>query len=283
MALADDAAAAAPTAAAAAAAAPADVDDDDDDAGDAGGAAPRPEDAPPPAAAPAGAGSIAGGGGGGGGTSNGGSGGGAASIGGAGASGGPTSTGGAAAGGAAGGGGGSGGGEANAVCAEPKLFVGALRYDATADDVRAHFAARYGAVRSAVLLRHHETGRSKGCALVLLGSWTAAEAAVTREHGAPSPLTAPRPAVVRYADPQRGETGALCGVTPKKLFIGQVPPEVTEEQVRAIFEPFGAIVDLNIMPPRKPGSMGERGAGGARGWRGGKRERERERERSRRP
>jgi len=192
--------------------------------------------------------------------------------------------------------------EVNAVCAEPKLFLGSLRYDVSQDDVKAHYASRFGPLRSGVLLTHHDTGKSKGCALVLFESWAAAEAAVVAENGAQTELSAPRPAVVKFADPQRNEHGILSGVTPRKLFIGQVgggwggggvailgggggvslfagersgiamrstppcnphstqtqvPPDVTEEHIRSIFDPYGAIVDFNIMPPRKPGSMGE--------------------------
>mgnify|MGYP001811104183 CR=1 FL=1 len=111
--------------------------------------------------------------------------------------------------------------ELNAVCAEPKLFVGGLRYEVTQDDLRAHYE-RYGPLRSASLLMHHDSGKSKGCAMVLFDAWTDAEAAVAAESGVATDLSAPRPAVVKFADPQRNEHGVLCGVTPKKLFIGQV-------------------------------------------------------------
>jgi hypothetical protein len=37
----------------------------------------------------------------------------------------------------------------------------------------------------------------------------------------------------------------------------QVPASVTPDQVRSIFQPYGNIIDLNIMAPRKAGSMGE--------------------------
>jgi len=111
--------------------------------------------------------------------------------------------------------------EVNAVCAEPKVFVGGLRYEVSQDDLQAHYA-RYGALRHAVLLKHLDTGKSKGCAMVLFESWGHAEAAVDAENGTQTDLTAPRTAVVKFADPQRNEHGVLCGVTPKKLFIGQV-------------------------------------------------------------
>jgi hypothetical protein len=143
--------------------------------------------------------------------------------------------------------------EPGAVCAEPKVFVGGLRYEVTQAEVEAHFS-RYGALRSAALLKHLDTGKSKGCAMVLFESWGDAEAAIVAEHGAQSQLTAPRAAVVKFADPQRNDQGALCGVTPKKLFIGQVPADASAEQIRALCEPYGAISDVALMPPRKPGA-----------------------------
>ncbi len=111
--------------------------------------------------------------------------------------------------------------EQGAVCAEPKVFVGAIRFEVTQEEVQAHYA-RYGALRNVALLKHLDTGKSKGCAMVLFERWTDAEAAVAAEHGTQTELSAPRTSVVRFADPQRNDHGVLCGVTPKKLFIGQV-------------------------------------------------------------
>ena len=111
--------------------------------------------------------------------------------------------------------------EVNAVCAEPKVFVGSLRFEVTQEEVQTHYS-HYGPLRSAELLKHMDTGKSKGCAMVLFERWTDAEAAVNAENGSQTQLSAPRTAVVKFADPQRNEHGALCGVTPRKLFIGQV-------------------------------------------------------------
>lgn len=170
--------------------------------------------------------------------------------------------------------------EPAAVCAEPKVFVGGLRFDATQEEVRAHFS-RHGPLRHAVILKHLDTGKSRGSAMVLFERWADAEAAVAAEHGAQTHLTAPRQAVVRLADPQRNDQGALVGVRPRKLFVGQVPAGTTEAQLREVFERrgsggahggggggsegaergeraagAGAIVDLSIVAPRKPGAMG---------------------------
>lgn len=41
------------------------------------------------------------------------------------------------------------------------------------------------------------------------------------------------------------------------MFV-QVPGNDTREQIREIFQQYGTIVDLNTMPPKKPGAMGEK-------------------------
>jgi hypothetical protein len=106
------------------------------------------------------------------------------------------------------------------VCAEPKVFVGGLRYEVTREDVEAAFRP-FGNLKQVVLLKHRDSGKSKGCAMVLFESWTSAEAAIQQMNGS-SDLSAPRPLVVKFADPQPRDDGVLVGVTPKKLFVGQV-------------------------------------------------------------
>jgi RNA recognition motif-containing protein len=109
------------------------------------------------------------------------------------------------------------------VCAEPKIFVGGLKFEITRDDVFRHFQ-QYGPLKSCVLLKHQDTGRSKGCAMVLFTRWADAEKAVdTEAANGTSDLCGPRQLTVKFADPQkRPEDGVVVGLTPKKLFIGQV-------------------------------------------------------------
>lgn len=91
---------------------------------------------------------------------------------------------------------------ADPVCAEPKLFIGGLRFDVTQAEVTNHFQ-QYGPLKSCVLLMHKDTGKSKGCAMALYHKWAHAEAAVEQENGAASDLSSPRPLIVKFADPQR--------------------------------------------------------------------------------
>jgi len=122
------------------------------------------------------------------------------------------------------GGGGMGGGgprgAAEAVNAEPKLFIGQLLPTVTREDVFNRFSM-YGAIKNVTLLINNSTGKSKGCAMVTYERFAHAEAAIAAEDGSFN-LSGDRKLVVKFADPTRKEDGRWHGITPKKLFVGQV-------------------------------------------------------------
>lgn len=65
---------------------------------------------------------------------------------------------------------------------EKRLYVGNLAYDATEDDLRDLFAG-VGAVKSVMIIKDRETGRSKGFAFVEMETAEAAQSAVSKLHG----------------------------------------------------------------------------------------------------
>ncbi len=72
-------------------------------------------------------------------------------------------------------------GEAAAVASEPRLFVGQIPVDASADDLAqlfAPFAAR--GLRSLNLVKRPD-GVSKGCAMVLFERWAEGGHSIIRE------------------------------------------------------------------------------------------------------
>lgn len=128
------------------------------------------------------------------------------------------------------------------VCGEPKVFIGQIPMDATKDDVLRVFG-RFGKIKSASLMTHPD-GRSKGCAMVLYEKWSEAEAAMEECNGNPC-LGGDRALVVNFADPpKRG--GGVPPIAPKTLFVGQVPKEADENEVQALFAPFGEIVEFHV-------------------------------------
>ncbi len=63
----------------------------------------------------------------------------------------------------------------------PKLYVGNLSYDATEEDLAELFAG-VGSVRSAEVVAHRDTQRSKGFAFVTMSSVAEAQRAVEELH-----------------------------------------------------------------------------------------------------
>ncbi|CAK0784107.1 hypothetical protein CVIRNUC_007310 [Coccomyxa viridis] len=143
------------------------------------------------------------------------------------------------------------------VASEPRLFVGQIPQSAREEDLFPLFTP-YGNVRNLHLLRGSD-GKPRGCAMVLFSRWAEAEAAcsldgsVVLESGGQS-----KPLVVHFANPRRAPPGqpAEPGIAPRKLFVGQVPRDVTEEQLRPLFEPYGDIEHINILRTHRGQSAG---------------------------
>jgi len=129
------------------------------------------------------------------------------------------------------------------VCPEPKLFAGQLPFESTTAEVQALFS-KYGVVRSAQVITGPD-GRSKGCAMVLFNTWAEAELAVEGENG--STQLGGKALVVKFADPPRKGDGPVVGIAPRKLFVGQIPATMTEEQLRSMFTPFGNATEVHLL------------------------------------
>ncbi|GAX75371.1 hypothetical protein CEUSTIGMA_g2815.t1 [Chlamydomonas eustigma] len=129
------------------------------------------------------------------------------------------------------------------VCADPKIFVGQVPVECSKDDV-ANLFKKYGEVSNVILM----TQSKPLSAMVLFTSWSSVEIACEAEHGNMS-LGGSKPLVVKVADPPKMGPG----ITPKKLFVGQIPSNATEDHLREIFEPCGNIVDLALLK-KNPGA-----------------------------
>lgn len=109
------------------------------------------------------------------------------------------------------------------MCISAQVFVGSLPAETTTEDINRLFS-RYGKLKSASILSMPD-GRSRGCAMLLYDTWTAAEAAIDAENGSMNlGGAAGKGMVVKFADPpKRGmDGGPVVGLVPRKLFIGQV-------------------------------------------------------------
>lgn len=115
---------------------------------------------------------------------------------------------------------------AEPVASEPRLFVGQVPTDKTAEDLIPLFEG-FGVIKNLHLVKGPD-GKSRGCAMVLFDRWSSAEAAMEK-HDGKTVLDGGkgRALVVHFANPRKaGPTGMAPeqGVAPKKIFVGQVLP-----------------------------------------------------------
>lgn len=120
---------------------------------------------------------------------------------------------------------------AEPVASEPRLFVGQVPTDKTAEDLIPLFEG-FGVIKNLHLVKGPD-GKSRGCAMVLFDRWSSAEAAMEK-HDGKTVLDGGkgRALVVHFANPRKaGPTGMAPeqGVAPKKIFVGQV---VTTAHIR---------------------------------------------------
>uniref|UniRef100_A0A0A9G9M0 RRM domain-containing protein n=1 Tax=Arundo donax TaxID=35708 RepID=A0A0A9G9M0_ARUDO len=171
------------------------------------------------------------------------------------------------------------GGAAEEAAAETrKLFVGGIPVGAQEAELRAHFA-RFGEVRSAIVMRDRETGHGRGFGFVEFEDETAAAAALgdgdRPRHIICGRLVdvkrartrAPRDQGEQHAWHQQREQGLGQGhqgnqppsgkgtedsgnnvnYDSKKVFIGGLRDIITEEEFRAYFETFGTVTDAVVI------------------------------------
>lgn len=147
---------------------------------------------------------------------------------------------------------------AEPVASEPRLFVGQVPTDKTAEDLAPLFEP-FGVIKNLHLVKGPD-GKSRGCAMVLYEKWSQAEAAM-EAHDGKTVLEGGknRPLVVHFANPRKANPAGLPpeqGVAPKKVFVGQVPRDITEEQLRPMFASCGEILHLNILRTQRGQSAG---------------------------
>ncbi|CAN1270257.1 Heterogeneous nuclear ribonucleoprotein 1 [Linum perenne] len=115
---------------------------------------------------------------------------------------------------------------------EGKLFVGGVSWETTEDTLRDYFAS-YGDVSQVVIMRD----KTK----VLYFLQVEAKRALSREEQQTSSRTG-------NSNPGRGSGGdGGGGFKTKKIFVGGLPPTLTEDGFRGYFETYGPVADVVVM------------------------------------
>jgi len=130
-----------------------------------------------------------------------------------------------------------------------KLFVGQLPRDMTQEQVRS-LMTPYGTIEELHVMTDKRTGQGTGAAFVIYYTREEAQAAIQALNGEHTVEGMRTPLQVRFAE------GEIDREKEAKLFVGQVPFSASEEDLRAIFEQFGSIVEVALVRQKDRSSKG---------------------------
>lgn len=133
--------------------------------------------------------------------------------------------------------------------AMPSVFVGDLANEVNDELLKATFAAHFPSTQGAKVVMDVATGMSKGYGFVRFSSKEEADMAIQTMNGV---YCGSRAIVVKSATNKKSGSAAMnytptaTDVSNTTVYVGGIDPSVTEDAIRAFFQPHGTIVSIKI-------------------------------------
>ena len=123
-----------------------------------------------------------------------------------------------------------------------KLFIGGLNYSTTEDEMREHFS-QFGELVDCVIMKFNDSGRSRGFGFV-----TFAMAAQLDECQASRPhKVGDKTLETKRATPRNHSGKPEAQMSVKKIFIGGLSDEISDDDLRDYFSQFGIVESVEQM------------------------------------
>jgi len=129
-----------------------------------------------------------------------------------------------------------------------KMFIGQISKTMSEDELKT-MLEEYGPVKSLNILRDHSSGQSKGCAFATFIHQKDALAAQTALHKIKTMPGVNNPIQMQPAE-------GFCFTQERKVFVGMLSRNLTEEDITMIFAPFGTIEDCVVLKDGEGNSKG---------------------------
>ncbi|KAF9673599.1 hypothetical protein SADUNF_Sadunf10G0040900 [Salix dunnii] len=136
-----------------------------------------------------------------------------------------------------------------------KLFIGGISWETSEEKLRDYFG-QYGDVLQAVVMKDKTTGRPRGFGFVVFADPAVLDMVLQDKHTIDGRLVEAKRALSREEQQTNARAGNLNparntngggNIRTKKIFVGGLPPTLTEDGFRQYFEAFGFVTDVVIM------------------------------------
>ncbi|KAK8548669.1 hypothetical protein V6N13_054553 [Hibiscus sabdariffa] len=135
-----------------------------------------------------------------------------------------------------------------------KLFIGGISWETSEDRLKEYFG-QYGDISQTVVMRDKVTGRPRGFGFVVFSDPSVLDTVLQEQHTIDGRTVEAKRALSREEQQTSARSGSFNhrnsggggNIRTKKIFVGGLPPTLTEEGFREYFEAYGHVTDVVIM------------------------------------